>query len=79
MGCARLLVSFELLRECLHLPLGTVIHFATTETNDFAELTVSHPALREVLAQEREKLPLVSPRFHRNERGDVAFIDWGQT
>lgn len=76
MGAARILVTTELLRECLHLPVGTDIVLAVTvEWGHMIELTVTHPDLK-CQAQPSELPPLLTPTFRRQE--PVVFEGWNQ-
>ena len=78
MGVARFPVSFELLREVLHLPSETEILFAETSTWNTAVLTVRHEDLPD-WPRTVENLPLmVMPTFRRQETEPfVVFVDWG--
>lgn len=76
MGAARVMVSFELLREVLHLPATTEIWFVGTADRDIAEITVADPGLQDVTLREGEKPPVVTPTFRRNV--PVEFVEWGQ-
>ena len=78
MGYARMRVSFEVLRELLHLPLGTDIRgigLPDDSSWDEAELTIAHSDLKPVLVGELP--PLITPTFRRTE-ASVDLIDWGQ-
>ena len=78
MGYGRVRVSFELLCEILHFPVGTEIKHITMAHGpcwDQAEITVSHPDLKP--KPEGEIAPLISPSFRKNE--PVEFVDWGQS
>jgi hypothetical protein len=79
-GYARILVSFELLRELLHLPLRTEIKSIglpaePSSSWEVAELTIAHPDLKNIL--EGERPPLITPVFRKTE-ASVDLIDWGQ-
>ena len=63
MKIARFLVSPELLRQCLHLPVTAEIVWAEMDARDIA-LTVTDPALRDVTLIEEERPPLISPVLH---------------
>jgi hypothetical protein len=74
-----MLVSPDLLREALHLPIGTKITWAGIDrhaTELLIELTIEHPDLRDLERAEIEP-PLIRPRFQR-ERDVVLLVDWGQ-
>lgn len=78
MGAARLRVSTELLREVLHLPIGTDITCAGTVVGfDQIELTVTHPDLQDMPAREGTLPPLICPTFRRQE--PIVFEGWNQT
>jgi len=76
MADARMIISEQLLLDCLHLPAGTEIkNVATTHALGYCdvELTVSHPDLH----AGADSPPLITPIFRRQD--PVVFIDWGQT
>jgi hypothetical protein len=79
---ARVLVTPELLRELLHLPLGTRIVWAAMDHtyggHAAIELTIEHPDLRDVELVEDEQPPLIRP-VYRREDDVVLLVDWGQT
>ena len=79
MGYARFRITFELLRDVLHLPAQTEIKLVAMPTSkywhDECEITVEHPDIK--THPEGEVPPLVSPLFHKQD--PVVFIDWGQT
>lgn len=79
MRLARILVTPELLRQVLHLPIATDIIRAGWD-RDAIELVVSHPDLPDAVLQEGERPPLATPTFQSNP--PVQFIAWnvdGQT
>jgi len=77
MKSARLLVTYDLLREVLHLPVDARIEAARHDSdNDAAEFVVTHVDLKDVDAEGRDALPLVSPTFQSNP--PVVFLGWGQ-
>ena len=77
MKVARILVSFDFLREALHLPPCTEIKAVRSyDSPDLAEITLTHPDLRDVDVAPGEGPPIVSPTFRRNV--PVEFLDWGQ-
>lgn len=78
MGAARMHVTFELLRGCLHLPAETEIRFVGTADYELAEITLVHPVLSDVESAEGQKPPLVMPTFRKNADGAVEFVEWGQ-
>jgi hypothetical protein len=76
MGAVRVKVSFELLREVLGFPPGTIIKFAETEADGFERdmvMTLTHP---DIPAAPMGGLPpLACPTFRKQE--PVVFVDWG--
>jgi hypothetical protein len=82
MGYARIRVSFDLLRDALHLPRLAEIKLVAMPSDpcdpyrlEEAEILVAHPDLSDVLAPD-ELPPLITPTFRRQE--PVVFVDWGQ-
>lgn len=82
MGYARMRVSFEVLRELLHLPAGTDIRGIgipddLVSCND-VELTIAHPDLKEIAAGELP--PLITPMYRKTAatKASVELVDWGQ-
>lgn len=74
MGVARILVSTELLREALHLPVTTEIRLARTDRYGEIELTVADPGIDETVVAAGEMAPLVNPTFRKQE--PVVFVGW---
>lgn len=76
MRAARVLVTLDLLREALRLPIETDIRFVKTVSHNEIELIVHHPDLKDVDIKYGEDPPIASPVFKRQE--PVVFVDWGQ-
>lgn len=75
MPYARIRVSFNFLRDALHLPKDTVIKRVRTPDNpthlDEFEIIIAHPDL-----ENEEPIPIVYPTFLRQE--PVVFVSWNQ-
>lgn len=69
-------MTYDLLREALHLPCDTEIRHVGPGAYDTAEITVIHSDLNDVTLAEGELPPVVCPTFRRNV--PVEFIEWGQ-
>ncbi len=78
MGAVRVKVSFELLREVLGFPSGTIIKFAETESDGFERdmvITLTHPDIPDAPLAEGVLPPLACPTFRKQP--EVVFVDWG--
>ncbi len=75
MKAVTVLVSFDLLREALHLPLLTDIRFVGTSDFGIAEIVIEHPDLPDVAIVEGQRPPIATPTFRKQE--PIVFVDWG--
>lgn len=75
---ARVLVSYELLREMLHLPIAAEICTVreSQSLHHSFEIVVKHPDLNDVVLAEGQWPPIVTPTWRKNV--PVEFIEWGQ-
>jgi hypothetical protein len=77
MRIARMLVTPELLRALLSLPIATEIIWAAMDPHQGGiVLTVRHPDLRDIDLAD-EPAPVIRPAFHKQDA--IVFVDWGQS